>query len=259
MEMDRYEHGVPSWVDLGTPDPAAARAFYRGLFGWQVEEGPPEAGGYAIASLRDRPVAGIGPQMNPGPPAWSTYVNVDSADDVVAEVGAAGGQVFMEPMDVMTVGRMSFFADPVGGVIGVWEPRDHKGAGVVNEHGTYTWSELVAPPDDLDKAIAFYGAVFGWGAKKQGPPGQPPAYVEWQVGGRSIAGMMPKPPMMPAEVPPYWGVYFAVDDPDATTAQATKTGGSVIVPPMDIEPGRFSTLADPTGAVFSVIRMNEQA
>ena len=67
MEMDRYEHGVPSWVDLGSPDPAAAAAFYGGLFGWDAPEGTPEMGGYRMAMLRERAVAGIGPATNPGP------------------------------------------------------------------------------------------------------------------------------------------------------------------------------------------------
>ena len=83
MEIETYEHGVPSWVDLGTPDAAKASAFYSALFGWTVQQGPPEAGGYAIAELGGKPVAGIGPQQNPGPPVWSTYVNVDDADATV--------------------------------------------------------------------------------------------------------------------------------------------------------------------------------
>ena len=52
MEVDRYEHGVPSWVDLGTPDIPKAIEFYSSLFGWQIEQGPPEAGGYSLAMLR---------------------------------------------------------------------------------------------------------------------------------------------------------------------------------------------------------------
>ncbi|MBV8959328.1 MAG: VOC family protein, partial [Actinobacteria bacterium] len=42
MDIDSYENGVPSWVDLGTADLPAARAFYTGLFGWDIQEGPPE-------------------------------------------------------------------------------------------------------------------------------------------------------------------------------------------------------------------------
>ena len=62
-ERTHHEPGTPSWVDLGSPDPTAAAAFYGGLFGWQAEMDPrPEAGGYGIFTLRGKPVAGLGPR-----------------------------------------------------------------------------------------------------------------------------------------------------------------------------------------------------
>jgi len=253
MEIDKYEHGVPSWVDLGTADLAAAGAFYSALFGWNVQQGPPESGGYSIADLRGRPVAGLGPQMNPGPPVWATYVNVDDADATVAKVAPAGGTVIMPPMDVMDVGRMAVFADPQGAVISVWQAKQHAGAGIVNEPGTLTWNELITT--DTDAAAAFYAAVFGWGAVTHGEGAG--AYTEFQVAGRSIAGMMAKTPEMPAEMPSFWGVYFAVADTDATVKRVAELGGSIMMPPRDIEPGRFAIAVDPTGAMFSVIAIKD--
>ena len=105
-------------------------------------------------------------------------------------------------------------------------PNQHTGAQVANEPGTYCWSELITT--DLDASKAFYGAVFGWGAEEQGPPGGPPAYTEWKLAGRSIGGMMQKSPDMPAEMPPSWGVYFAVADTDATVAKAQELGGQPV-------------------------------
>ncbi len=260
MDIDRYDHGVPSWIDVSSPDPGRAKEFYASLFGWDIADGPPEAGGYAIAHARGRTVAGIGPQMNPAaPPAWTTYVNVDSADDVAALIRTNGGTVFMDPFDVMDVGRMAIFADPAGAVLGLWQPGSHLGAQVVNETTTWSWSELLTT--DVERAQQFYGAVFGWTALTHGEGDG--AYTEFQLAGpdgtpRSIAGMMPKPPMMPAEVPPFWGVYFTVDDVDAAKDSITKLGGTVLVGPIDIEPGRFVTAVDPTGATFNVIRFNQQ-
>jgi len=135
MEMDKYEHGVPSWVDVGT-DLEKDKPFYRELFGWDIQEGPAEAGGYSLCYLKGRTVCGMGPQMNSGPPAWLTYVNVDDADTIPDKVTGNGGAVIVGPMDVMTAGRMGIFADPQGAVFGIWQAGDHKGAGLVNEPGT---------------------------------------------------------------------------------------------------------------------------
>jgi predicted enzyme related to lactoylglutathione lyase len=251
MKIDKYEPGVPSWIDLGSPDPQTAADFYSALFGWECPEGPPETGGYRVCTIGGVPVAGLGPSQNPGPPVWATYVNVESADAVCELISAHGGTAIVPPMDVMDFGRMAVYADPIGAVFSVWQPGTHPGAGLVNEPGTLSWNELLTT--DVAASIAFYSAVFGWGAVTNGEGAG--AYTEWQVGGRSIAGMMLKPPMMPAEVPPHWGVYFAVADTDNAVARVAELGGSVMMPPTDIEPGRFAVVADPTGAAFNVIAM----
>jgi predicted enzyme related to lactoylglutathione lyase len=252
MEVESYEHGVPSWVDHMSDDPAKAREFYAALFGWDVEEGPPEAGGYAMAQKAGRDVAGIGPKMGPGPTAWSTYVNVDSADDIVEKVSANGGTVLAPPMDVMEAGRLAVFADPAGAVFGVWQPGLHKGAGLVNEESTFGWSELIT--DDVEGSKAFYPAVFGWDPHTHDAGGGP-AYTEWFVGGRTVGGMMAKPPTMPPGAPSFWGIYFVVPDTDAAMARVAELGGSVLMGPMDIPQGRIAVVSDPLGAVFNIIAM----
>ena len=253
MEFERYDDGVPSWVDMGSTDLAKSRAFYAALFGWNCPEGPPEAGGYSVCDVGGKTVAGLGPQMNPAaPPSWMTYVNVDDLDATVAKVAPAGGSVLAEPMTVMDAGRMAIVADPVGAVIGMWQPNQHTGAQLANEANTYCWSELITT--DLDKAKAFYKAVFGWDGEDQGPPGGPPAYTEWKISGRSVGGMMLKNDNMPADMPPNWGVYFAVADIEGTVEKVKELGGALFMGPMDIEPGRFAVLADNVGAVFNAIQ-----
>jgi predicted enzyme related to lactoylglutathione lyase len=241
-------------VDLGSPDLAKSKAFYGGLFGWNCPEGPAEAGGYSVCDLGGKTVAGLGPQMMPDvPPSWMTYVNVSSVDDTVAKATSNGGTVLAPAMDVMDAGRMAVIADPLGAVFGIWQPNQHTGAQLANEPGTFCWNELITT--DLDKSKAFYKAVFGWDAADQGPPGGPPAYVEWKIGEKSVGGMMPKTPEMPAEMPPLWGIYFAVADTDATVAKAKELGGSLFMGPTDIEPGRMAVLADNVGAVFNVLQL----
>jgi predicted enzyme related to lactoylglutathione lyase len=63
--------------------------------------------------------------------------------------------------------------------------------------------------------------------------------------------------MMQAEPgqPQAWGIYFAVDDTDATVVAAKALGATVIVPPADIPgTGRFAVMIDPQGAGFSILQ-----
>ena len=60
---------------------------------------------------------------------------------------------------------------------------------------------------------------------------------------------------MPPDTPSFWGVYFAVDDTDATVAKAQELGASVLMPATDIEPGRFAVLSDPGGAMFNILAL----
>src|SRR5438552_2983311 len=163
-ERDGYIPGVPCWVDTSQPDPEAACAFYGGLFGWEFEDAMPPGspGKYFMARIRGGDVAAIGSIPEGAPPAaiWNTYIWVDRADEAAAKVRAAGGGVATAPFDVMDAGRMAVLTDPEGAAFCVWQPNNHKGARVVNEHGSLNFNGLATR--DPERAAAFYGAVFGW-------------------------------------------------------------------------------------------------
>jgi predicted enzyme related to lactoylglutathione lyase len=241
---------TPSWIDIGS-DVVGAKRFYTELFDWDaVDAGPvEETGGYGFFTTEGKLVAGYGPQQNPGPPYWSAYISVPSAAEIAEKVKAAGGQVVMDPMEVMTAGTMAVFQDAQGAFICAWQPGDHKGAQVVREPGSFTWCELNTR--DLEGSKAFYASVFGWGAETHGGP--PMAYTEFQLDGESIAGMMEFPDGVPAEVPPHWLIYIEVLDADLAVEKAQKLGASVMVPATDFPGGRFAILTDPQGASFGVM------
>ena len=246
-EMTRYEHGVPSWVDMGAPDPQAALAFYSELLGWEGQDMGEEAGHYTIVSKNGKMVAAISPAQQPGPPWWSTYINVDDVDQVTKKAEAAGGEVVVAPMDVMTAGRMAVYRDTTGAFISAWQPQDHLGAQLVNEPGTFCWCELGT--SDMEKSKRFYGDVFGWSW------GGAPEYAEAQVSGRSIGGVMPRPEAIPAEVPDHWLVYFGATDVDGDAQKAQSLGATQVVEPTDIpNTGRFAVFLDPQGAVFALYK-----
>lgn len=254
-ERDSYAPGTPSWVDLGAPDPEAAAAFYSALFGWDVMPPGDEAGGYRMCMLKGRPVAGIAPATVAGaPPWWTTYVTVDDAAETAKAVEAAGGQVLAEAFDVMEFGRMAILTDPGGATFSAWQPKQHHGAGLVNEPGSLTWNELTTR--HLDTAATFYNAVFGWDAE-QNDMGGGVNYTTWKLSGTdsAIGGAMPMVgDQWPADLPDHWMVYFAVEDCDATAARVVELGGVVSVPPMDIPTvGRFAVVNGKQGEVFSII------
>jgi len=255
-ERTSYTPGTPCWVDLGTPDIAAAAAFYGGLFDWSVKEGEnaEQTGGYRQATLRGKPVAGVMPLMQEGqPPAWSTYIAVEDADATAGKVREAGGQVLAEPMDVLDLGRMAVFADPTGAALGIWQPGTFVGAEIVNEANALVWNELNTR--DPEAAKAFYGAVFGWGFDDMEVENVG-TYTSLKVGEDAIGGMLDITGRLPDEVPANWLTYFAVEDTDATVAKLKELGGSVNMEPIDIMPGRFAVVSDPFGAVFAVIKPN---
>ena len=248
----RYPHGLFGWVDLSSTDVDAAKAFYTGLFGWTTEDIPTPMGpAYTMCRLDGATVAGIGPQppgMAGAPSAWSSYVMVDDADAICAAVPAAGGAVLMPAMDIMSQGRMAMVQDPSGAVCGIWQPRDHDGADVFNVPGALTWNELQSR--DVEPAKAFYSEVFGW--RWEDPmEGYSMAILDAKEGDdKSNGGAMAMPPDVPEQVPSYWAVYFLVEDCDASVARATDLGAGVIVEPMQMGPGRFAGITDPTGAAL---------
>ncbi|HEY0410656.1 MAG TPA: VOC family protein [Candidatus Dormibacteraeota bacterium] len=250
-EATSHAPGIPTWADVASPDIEASKAFYTALFGWEAQTAEaPEAGGYTMFSKNGSWVAGLGPSGD-RQPSWMTYVSTDDLDATTERVRAAGGTVMVEPMQVMTAGRMAVYQDPTGAAFSAWEPGDHIGAQLVNEPGTICWTELQTR--DPEAAKAFYEAVFGWGSETATGP---IPYTEWKQDGRSIGGMMPMGDQFPAEVPSHWVVYLGAGDVDADTARAVELGGRVVVPPMDIQEGlRFSWVTDPQGAPLGLVRM----
>jgi predicted enzyme related to lactoylglutathione lyase len=264
--------GVPCWIDTSQPDPEAAVAFYSGLFGWDFEDvmPPGSPGPYFVARIRGGDVAAAGSPSEGGPPValWNTYVWVESADETAAKVLDAGGRVVMEAFDVMDAGRMAVFTDPEGAAFSVWQAKEHKGAQIVNEHGSLNFNSLNTR--DPDAAKSFYGSVFGWGTLSLGggmemwrlagygdfleqsnpglrelvaEGGGPEGFEDVVAAINVIADDQP-------EVPAHWSVTFAVDDADATAARTVELGGQVVVPPFDAPWVRMTVLADPQGATF---------
>jgi predicted enzyme related to lactoylglutathione lyase len=243
----------PAWVELATADAAAARDFYARLFGWHIEVSPdPQYGGYGIAKVGDTDTAGISPKLSPeAPNAWGLYIGTDDVDGTAQRVQEAGGTVIAAPFDVGDQGRMAVFQDPAGAFFSIWKANQMRGF-ETEAANAYGWAELNAR--GVDRAIAFYRQVFGWSTRESEMGEGQPAYTEFLLDGDSIAGAWEMNPQMPAEVPSYWQVYFAVDDVDASYRKALDLGATEMLAPQDFPGGRFAIVSDPQGAGFGLLK-----
>jgi predicted enzyme related to lactoylglutathione lyase len=269
-DRNGYIAGVPCWVDTTHADPEGVVPFYRGLFGWDFEDVMPEGsdGHYFIGRIRDRDVAAIGTSPAGAPPlaVWNTYIWVDDADEAAAKVDAAGGAVVAEPFDVMDSGRMAVLSDPEGAAFCVWQAKNHRGAQVVNEHGSLNFNGLATR--DPEAAKAFYGAVFGWTTLDL-PfgvlwtlPGYGDHLEERSPGLRQQMAQMGAPDgfidvvaaLTPIadddETPAHWSVSFGIDDVDIAVEQARQLGGEVVAGPSAAPWSRMAVINDPQGATF---------
>jgi predicted enzyme related to lactoylglutathione lyase len=238
-------------VDISVDDVPRAIAFYSGLFGWDIQQGGLDVGGYSICHLNGRIVAAIGPKMGDptAPSAWTTYLASEDVDATADTVKAAGGQLPMAPMDVMEEGRLAIAFDTVGAAVGVWQAGRTKGIGLANEPGSLSWNEHLS--NDFEGSKAFYQAVFGY--EYDDMSGEDFKYAVIKVNGNIVGGIG----SLPLDAPPGrsagWAVYFGVADTDTAVAKVTDLGGTLIQPPRDSPYGRIAVVADDHDAVFSLI------
>jgi predicted enzyme related to lactoylglutathione lyase len=246
-ERTSHPPGTFSWADLGTSDAEGAKRFYASLLGVEAEDSPmPEGGVYTTLRKDGKPVAALYEAREGQPTAWVSYVTVESADASAERAAELGGSVAMEPFDVMDVGRMAMIADPTGAFLALWEPRTSIGAELVNVPGALTLNQLNTT--DPERALDFYGELFGWHSRKVQEGEQP--YWGINNGERVNGGAMHLPPESGA--PPHWLVYFGSESVDDDAGRIAELGGQVAVAPMDVPGGRIIVAMDPQGGTFAM-------
>jgi predicted enzyme related to lactoylglutathione lyase len=243
--MPEYENGDPCWLELRSSALEASVAFYRGIFGWKFSAADRTG---ASAELEKRLVAGLRSVVGDASPGWVSFFSTVDAEATTEAILAAGGRIIEPLMADGATGRRGLFADNTGARFALLQPGERAGAEIVGEPGTYSWSELIS--DDVSASVAFYNAVFGWTATEpEGPLGR----IEFHSAGRPVAGLLPKGPHMPADLKPYWDVYFQAIDADAAAAAVPGLGGQIALAPINIDRGRLGVFVDPGGAIFSVV------
>ncbi|MEU0334600.1 VOC family protein [Streptomyces sp. NPDC006193] len=248
----RRAPGTPCWVSLMVHRLQATEAFYGELFGWEFEPGPQQLGPFVRALLDGREVAGMG-QLPPDrrlPVAWTPYFASDDVDRTAHTVRVCGGTVAVGPLDAGQAGRMALASDPSGAVFGVCQASAHVGTAVSGLPGTPVWDELLTY--ETLSVAKFYETVFGY--EEEPAVSADRDYVTLRVDGRPVAGIHGLGHGLPRDQGAHWLTYFQVADVGETVRQVAGLGGRVLRPAGDGARGRAATVADPEGAVFSVVQ-----
>ncbi len=245
-KVTKYPHGTFSWAENSSTDPDLAVAFYMDLFGWSKYEIPiDENNTYTMFQHQGQNVAALSGMLPEGVPSlWFNYVTVNNVDALAQVVTDNGGTITYGPWDVFDSGRLLHIADPEGAHLGLWQPKQHIGAGIVNTVGAMCWNELLTR--DAEAAKAFYSAVLGW--EFDGDEN----YIDIRNRGRSNGDILQLDESF-GEMPPMWMVYFRVADIDVAMKRVEELGGRVVTQKMEApNTGWFTVVEDPAGAVFYI-------
>ena len=241
------------WINIMTPEPAGARAFFEAVLGWTFFVMPEvghgiRVGGRDFGGLFDLNGPGTPPDLAP---TMGVMVKVASADATAARVESLGGTLCLPPFDIGDKGRMAVCTAPDGARFDLWESRGSAGTAVDRSlPGAPSWFEALTT--DVARASAFYAELFGWTPEVMPMPGFD--YTSFKLGDLYTGGMMAITPEMPG-LTPVWATYFTVTDPDETAKVAAERGGVVHVAPRDIPTiGRFCGITSPQGVPFYAIR-----
>jgi predicted enzyme related to lactoylglutathione lyase len=241
------------WYDLMTTDVPKAAEFFRRLFGWELQEQDMgEFGTYQMIFMGEAAIGGmVALDPSQGIPAhWMAYSTVENVDAACERAIALGGSVKMPAMDIPEVGRFAVIGDPQGGCIAPFTfggevPPEPEG---MPPQGMFCWSELMS--SDPKESQRFYGEIFGWGFGEM-DMGEMGTYRVLKRGEVGCGGIMQLPPDAPH--PTHWINYVSAENVDEVAAKAEELGAQIFVPPSNIpDVGRFSVLADPTGALFAL-------
>jgi predicted enzyme related to lactoylglutathione lyase len=117
--------------EIPADDVERAKNFYGSIFGWQLHDVP----GMDYTSLVTTPVdeqnqmprepgainGGLFRRSADAPSTPVVTIDVDSVDNALKQIEAAGGRVVQPRVELPGMGAFAYFTDPEGNVLGLWE------------------------------------------------------------------------------------------------------------------------------------------
>ncbi len=253
-----HHAGKVVWLEMVTPDLAASKRFYSGLFGWTFRDIHAGKTSYAVALLGSRPVGGLHQQAEPATdrrqPAWLAFIAVRDVDAARRTALEHGAKVAVEPRTYPRRGRQAVLADPEGALFGVVASSSGDPADVLVAPGDWIWSSLHAK--DPDAEAGFYQALFGYEVfDLPSTDDQEHLIVSSEDYARASVNSLHRDS---SRRRPHWLHYVRVVDAANVSARAVSLGGRVLVEPhLDRQGARVAVVADPTGAPFGLMEWTD--
>jgi hypothetical protein len=251
------EHHIGKFifVELVTPNLAAAKQFYGGLFGWTFRD-IQSVGGlpYAEASLDGHPVAGLAQREiranEHRQPAWLSFIAVRDIEATRKSAMLNGAKLLAAPHGVPDRGQAAVFADPQGAVFGVLASSAGDPPDELAEPGEWIWHSLLTRDPDAD--AAFYQTLFDYEVfDLPSQDSRQHMILASEDFARASANTAPQ---TAAPLHPHWLNYVRVDDAVKSVARAVALGGRVLVEPHpDRQGGMVAIVADPQGAPVGLL------
>ena len=256
VEPVSQEHHVGKliFVELVTPDLAAAKKFYAGLFGWTFRDIQADGTAYAEAFIDGRPVAGLIHKNVPAnehrQPAWLSFFAVGDVDAAKKVALQNAAKVLFEPHSIPDRGREAVFADPKGAIFAVLASSSGDPSDVLAAPGEWIWTSLITNDPDTD--AAFYQKLFDYEVFEL-PSSEGAQHLLLASDNYARASVNTLPANRP-NAHPHWLNYVRVEDTLKMTAKVVALGGRVLVEPrIDRHGGKVAVVADPLGAPFGLL------
>lgn len=246
------------WYELMTRGSQAAIDFYTRVIGWKAERWPGPMD-YTMFSNGSGTLAGVvdmtGQQGTEQVPChWLGYIGVDDLEATTLQALGLGATKTHGPMDIPTVGKMTFFSDPQGAAFAMFQPETPgEERSELAPMGGVAWHGLST--NDPAAAWGFYSELFGWVVTQDmdmGPGGPYRMFATKTMPTKSVGGLGQLPPG--GEMPSNWSFYFRVQNTPETVEVARAAGATLVMGPMDV-PGNdvIAVMVDPQGCHFSVV------
>jgi predicted enzyme related to lactoylglutathione lyase len=206
-------------IQLSTADPEPIADFYADLLGWVVLV---DTNGVVGGWVGDRLAARVLHPAPDGPEGWEVVFTGPEQHDLDDGAGAHA---------VVDHGRV---------LHGPWAPPPRD--------GEPCWVELMSPADTDE----YWARELGWRART---PQDPFTLYDAEHDGttRPVAGRLREDHGLGTG----WMCYFSVPDAAAAAATAQSLGGLVLVPPTPTPTGVVTAIADPAGAVCTLLQTPE--